>query len=347
MNSNSDWNLDDLNKEYYSQLERERKDQLTANRPQINSFISVCRKKQIELTESDFNYVRTIGIVAKAPGIVTRLEAGLEPDKENLVSCKLLFNLFAKSRFQPGYLYSNDFVAMAHPYFRRGHYENNNFAPRFLEVFWGIEDEFIDSYLALDYDRVRIDVGGPTYLEADTWYGAPFNRDIAKLPNGISKLRPPTDLTNHHLAFVFGSTYSLDIKWEEKKGIKVFQAQELKSSDVQVERMGQLFHPMRYLHAEFDIQQDTFRHFDGAIQFLTPDEYENRRDSDLNYNRKSRVQIKSISEKLFKINGQVSVELWSELAAQFFTGNPLIIEYLSGSFPKHVNDYLETMRAQR
>ncbi len=88
--------------------------------------------------------------------------------------------------------------------------------------------------------------------------------------------------------------HSLDIKWETKNNIKSFQAEEFKTEEIKIEYENGSFHPVRYIHAEYDLTEKVFRHFDGAIHFYTEDEYYRRRDSDFNFNKKNTTHIKSI-----------------------------------------------------
>jgi hypothetical protein len=234
-------------------------------------------------------------------------------------------------------------MLMAHPYFRRGHYQNNNFAPHFIDVFWGYNKDNIQKYIAIDSDRVRINVDNRMYMEFDTWYGAKFKNTISDIEDGIVKLRPPLGLESFDIEFFFGNTYSLDIKWTSKHGIKVFQAEEFKADKSRIIKNGNEYYPVKYLHAEFDNQAGTFRHFDGAIHFYTEEEYYQRRDSDFNYNNKNSLQLKTLSQKLFKVNGRVTTEEWINLVSHYLQGDPLIFEYFEGKLPDNILDTVEKL----
>jgi hypothetical protein len=221
----------------------------------------------------------------------------------------------------------------------------NNWAPLFIDLFWGFNASGIEKWIALDPDRVRIDVGASAYVELDTWYGPPFNRDVMQIAPGNVKLRPPGDLSPTRVDMLFAGAYCVDVKWAVSDEVRTFQALEVKSEDVQIEVDGVGFHPARYLHAEFDVRQGTFRHFDGALQFLSGAEYAARRDSDFNINVKGTEHVKPRSKKLFKLNGSISVDTWVELSSHFFAGNPLIFEYFSGALPDHTQDVLDRIRA--
>lgn len=144
-----------------------------------------------------------------------------------------------------------------------------------------------------------------------------------------------------------GHTYSLDIKWSSKDGIKVFQAEEFKVEKSRIIKNGKEYHPVKYLHAEFDIEAGSFRHFDGAIHFYTEDEYYQRRDQDFNYNFKNHLQLKTLSQKLFKINGQIEITDWVTLVSHYLTGNPLVFEYFEGKLPDRILQIIDKLAIYR
>lgn len=330
--------------EYLDRMQKEEAEHLEKNSGLIQRFIKICEEKKIILNQDNFQYIPTIGIIASSPNIVELLDPSLVRDKEGLLDCSLLNQKFTKQPFASGYFYSENYMLMAHPYFRRGFSSVSSFAPRFIELFWKLNQPHIDSYISLDFNRVRINVDNSMLLEFDTWYGSKFNDKIEDIDDGIIKLRPPLDIDDFTISFCFGDTYSLDIKWDTKPGIRTFQAEEFKVENYKIKKAGSEFHPVKYVHAEFDIERNSFRHFDGAIHYYEPDEYFKRRESDFNYNNKNRHKIKTISEKLFKLNGTISTATWIEFTSHFLTGNPLVIEYFEGSLPENVLDIIEATR---
>lgn len=347
MTANSELSAAELMMRHRLYQEEERQHELAAHANLIQEFKLFALSKGLELSDECFDYIQTIGIVAQTPRLLTALLPDVQPDRDGLFSFEGLARSCSPDPFQSGYLKSQTFIAMAHPHFRRGFFEGNNFAPRFLDLFWGYKNPAVTRYIALDEHRVRVDIDGPGYLEADTWFGAPFNREISLIPDGMVKLRPPLDLKKSYISFFFANAYSLDIKWATRENIRSFQALEFKSESVQVEFGSKTYFPARYLHAEFDVELGGFRHFDGAMQYYTEDEYFKRRDSDFNFNLKSGHQIKSQSKKLFKLNGKIDVNDWVELSCHFFAANPLTHEYFSGSYPEHLVDTLEKIKNLR
>jgi hypothetical protein len=311
----------------------------------IDRFTDLAAARSIALDSSSFTYVQTIGIVATAPGIAKSLLGQVQTERDGLFSYKAIAHHLRQSEFQSGYFIGTDYMLMAHPCYRRGMHPINNWAPRFLDLFWELESPDVEKYIAIDEDRVRINVDGSAYFEADTWYGAPFNEDVRQIEPGIIKLRPPLDLEARYVDFFFAQAYCLDIKWSETNAIKTFQALELKTDDVRIEVDGKLYFPARYLHAEFDVAANCFRHFDGAIQLFREDEYLQRRDSDFNITTKHLEQIKARSKKVFKLNGTLGTDTWVELCCHFFAANPLTFEYFTGAYPEHVTDILSKVRS--
>lgn len=335
-------------KEFFRErLEDEKREELSKNSILIDNFIKFGLSKGIKLTADNFDYVHTIGIIAKHPNIVGLLNKNIQWDKENLVSVSKLETEFTKQPFMTGYYFSDNYMVMAHPYFRRGYYEKSNFAPRFIDIFWRFERPRQDKFISIDQDRVRINVDNSMYMELDTWFGAKFQDSISNIQDGIVKLRPPSLLNAFQIEFFFGNVYSLDIKWSSKDGIKVFQAEEFKSESTKITKQGQEYYPVKYLHAEFDTNSKSFRHFDGAIHFYKEEEYYQRRDNDFNYNDKNSRKLKTLSQKLFKINGPLETMDWIDLSSHFLTGDPLVFEYFEGKLPDRIIEIVNKLMTIR
>jgi hypothetical protein len=329
---------------HYAAIERESRERLAEAADLIARFTALVASKGVILGDESFEYIQTTGIVAKAPGIARTLLGPIRTERDQLLSFNEIASRFPPSPHCEGCFAGPDFILMAHPCYRRAMHPFNNWAPRFIDLFWRFEGPGIEKYIALDEDRVRIDVNGLGYFEADTWYGARFDEDIRNIKPGIAKLRPPVDLEPRHVSFFFADAYCLDIKWSDSDGIKTFQSLEMKTEDIRIEIGGQHYFPARYLHAEFDLTANCFRHFDGAIQLLAEEEYFQRRDADFNMTMKSLVHFKSRSSKVFKINGPLRTENWVEFCCHFYTANPLTFEYFTGEYPKHVTEILGRIR---
>jgi hypothetical protein len=324
--------IDEFADRYNSLIQKmaeEEKKIISENSGLINTFERHCSSLGLNLNESNFKYIETIGILLCYPNIVQILNPNIPIDKEGLTDFKILLQQFKKRPPKEGNLYSNNFD------------ENNNFAPRFIEIFWGDKLQEVDKFIAIDKNRVRIDVNGPTWLERDTWYGPKYEKEISKIEDGAVHLRPTSGIKDSYITIFFNDVYSLDVKWETKNRIKTFQSEEFKTERIKIDKDGNIYYPARYIHAEYDLDKKYFRHFDGAVHLYNYEEYIKRRDSDLNHNSKKDHKIKSYSEKLFKFNGNIEIENFIEYSSHFMSGNPLVHEYFDGKYPDFISEKLE------
>lgn len=336
----ADRKYDDMMDRYLANLKEQSEERLAEAADLIARFTTIATSLGVPLNAESFEYIQTIGIVAKAQNIAKILLGPMRAERDGLLSFNEIASRFPPSPHYEGCFAGPDFILMAHSCYRRGMHPINNWAPRFIDLFWRFDSPNTEKYIALDEDRVRIDVDGLGYFEGDTWYGPPFDEDIRNIKPGIVKLRPPPSLESQHISFFFADAYCLDIKWSESDGGKTFQALEIKTEKVRIEVGGRYYFPARYLHAEFDLAANCFRHFDGAIQYFTEEEYLQRRDGDFNMTLKNPAHVKARSSKVFKINGPLKTADWVELCCHFYTANPLTFEYFSGEYPKHVIETL-------
>lgn len=344
MESNEE--LEELQARHAAYMAERARDELAKAAQAISNFTAFAATKGIQLPFSAFEYVETIGVVAKAPGIARALSELGPTERDGLYLYADIAERLPPSQFSEGLFVAHDYIVMAHPCFRRQMDLHANWAPRFIDLFWAFDVPGVKKYIAIDEDRVRINVDGTGYFEADTWFGAPFDEDIRKIRPGTVKLRPPLDLEPSYVEFLFANAYCLDIKWSETDGIKTFQSLEMKTDRVQIELEGQKYFPARYMHAEYDMAANCFRHFDGAIQLYSEDEYLQRRDSDFNMTAKSAEHIKARSKKVFKFNGPLTTAIWVEFCCHFYTANPLTFEYFTGSYPEHTADTLQRIHVR-
>lgn len=337
----------ELIKNQMKYLAEEKTKELAKNEDLISAFIEFCKDYDIDLKTTDFDYHPGLGILCNFKTIALKINPTIKLDKEGLVDYGKLTNVFRKEPFYEGSLYGKNYILFASQYFRRGFGGHNNFAPRFIEHFWKQNFNDNEVSIALDLDRVRIDVDGPTFIEEDTWYGGKFGEDISKIKDGVTNLRPPQYLNEFELEFLFASAFALDIYWYSYENIKVFQALEFKQPNATIKIKGNSYFPVRYVHAEYDLDRGVFRHFDGAIQFYTEAEYYERRENNFNSKTKGEYQVKSTSKKLFKINGDFSVDDWINFISHFFAKNPLILEYFDGKEPEYLVQYLAVLKKSK
>ena len=340
---------------YLKMLEYEKEEarkELAENAGTIEAFRHHCESKGITITNESFNYIPRIGIVATHPNLVGLLNEELHTDKDGLHDFAQLTKIYNQLPF-PGYLSGEGgkFMLMAHPHFRRAYDGESCFAPSFIERFWKLRLPNIKPLIALDSDRMRINMDYKMYMEFDMWQGAKFKQDVSSISDGIVQLRPPLGIDEMMVRMFFADTELLDIKWatawstQDNQYVKSFYAEEFKTIDETIEIDGTEYLPAKYIHAEYLMDSGYFKHFDGAIHYYTYDDYALRIKVDLNYNKKNEYKIKADSIKLFRIDGIIDVATWIELTSHFFTGDPLILEYFEGKMPDRIQEVLTTMKS--
>lgn len=338
---------------YQRKLEYEKEEArkvLAEHADSIAAFQKHCEGLGITLTSENFSYLDMIGVVATYPNIVGFLNEELHTDKDGLHDYAQLSTIYNRSHF-PGYMSSEGgkFMLMAHPHFRRGYIDVAGFAPDFVEKFWKLKLPNIKPLIALDPNRVRINMDFHMSFEFDMWQGAAFKQEIAPIPDDIVKLKPPLGIGEMGVRMLFDDTEMLDIKWatawseKDNQYVKSFYAEEFKTLNETVTVDGVEYLPAKYIHAEYLLESGYFKHLDGAIHYYAYDEYEIRIEADLNYNDKNDFPIKAKAKKLFRVDGVIDIATWVAFTSHFFTGDPLIIEYFEGKIPDKIQDYVTAM----
>ncbi|USE84571.1 hypothetical protein [Acinetobacter tibetensis] len=283
------------------------------------------------------DYYHAVGLVLRTDRTIDKI-ISLKQDKDGLYNWNDLKERIPNV-FGVGYFSYENYYLMVSHFFRRGYDQLNNFTPSFIDEFYKLDKNHMHASLSLDDDAIRIDEPRP-YFEADAWFGALFQNKISLIEDGIIKCRPPIHQKPNFVRRLYNNNYSLDMKWSTKGNIKTFQLSEFKDESVTIAVEGQIRHPVRYIHAEYNLDTNSFQHFDGAIHFYNKNHYLEKRDSDLNYESKYGANFKAKSKKLFRLDGVITVEQWSNLTTHFLHGNPLIIEYFTGDYPQYVKKIL-------
>lgn len=320
---------------YEEQLNDLKNELIEANCEKLKSIEKSLLAKGIAVKSLD--YYHAAGLVLRTDQKIKKL-ISLKQDKDSLYNWNDLKDRI-QNIFGVGYFSYENYYLMVSHFFRRGYDQLNNFTPSFIDEFYKLDKKHMDVSLSLDDDAIRIDEPRP-YFEADAWFGAPFKNEIALIQDGIIKYRPPIHQKPNFVRRLYNNYYSLDMKWTTKGNIKTFQLSEFKDESVTIVIEEKIKHPVRYIHAEYNLDTNSFQHFDGAIHFYDKNHYLNKRDSDLDYELKYGTNFKAKSKKLFRLDGIISVEQWSNLTTHFLHGNPLIIEYFTGDYPQYVKKIL-------
>jgi hypothetical protein len=107
---------------------------------------------------------------------------------------------------------------------------------------------------------------------------------------------------------------------------KVFQAEELTTLDEETRPTTMIagFTPLRYMHSIRDIEAHRFIHCDGAVRGYNPDTLSIRRAEEM-----PTATTAAYYRKVFRVDGTITTEEWSQIAAGWYRGNGLVAEYLA------------------
>lgn len=331
-----------LREEYINNLRETEKIKLIDNSSLIKSFKEYCSKKGIKLNDNHFKYSPAVGIVAEYPNILKILCNKIKIDNEGLHDYKKLESFYKKSPHADGYFYGDNFMLMVHQYFRRSFSFLGGFSPCFIEKFWRYNNSEVEKSIRLDSNRVRIDVNEFAYTTKDFWFMPPFSKEIIEIKDGPGKLTPPLYLDPFKITGFFNDAYSLNTEWKTVESIKIFQAEEFKTESTTIDLKGKQYFPARYIHAEYNLLERQFRHFDGAIFLYSKQEYLTRRHLGFTSGNKSK-KTNEESIKLFKFNGNIDVNSFIEFSEYFFSMNPLIYEYFHDEYPPYIINMLSKL----
>lgn len=325
-------------------IDEDEKEYLELHMTEIQDFISYSKTSCLNIPISAISYPYTIGIIVEHDDILSKLLTTLIADKEGLYSWTDI-NAHFTNKFANGFLYHKKFMAMLHPFFRRKLSQNANFAPGLVNTLMHDGQKVGQSLsIALDINRLRIDVDDTFYTEFDSWFGPKFYIKINKISDGPVKMVPPLGCQDLLYEYFFSNTKFLNILWTTQQNIREFQLEEVKGENIIINYCGKKYHPVRYVHAEYDAVAKCFRHLDGAVHLYTNDEYQIRIVDNLNINVKNfRNNIKPLSIKLFKINGTIPTDQFIQYCSLFLTHNPLIHEYFTGELPKSCADAVKKL----
>jgi hypothetical protein len=212
-----------------------------------------------------------------------------------------------------------DYFLHYHQFLRRGFSSNPNFdfLGR-LAHYRNQTDKHNKFRIAIDHRRIMKFDDFRVTMELDTWHGPSF--DPAKLddPKYIG-----LTVVGRSLPSPFNSSYALlktEFLWKTNEGhdIKTLEIEELSSLDGSNDN----WHINRYVHAERDMNAQTFRLFDGAAKVYAHHGYNNRINSTMPNNPRPNYYV-----KLFRIDGSIDLEPWLSLVSMFYKGNEMIVEY--------------------
>lgn len=234
-------------------------------------------------------------------------------DDDGLLTIDEHLNLF------DGGIGYKEHVLHYHQFLRRGYTSNPNFdfIDRFIRYY--IKTKKKNQFrIAVDPFRIMPKKFYNHIVEMDKWFGPEFDKCKIDDPNAIG-----LTVVKRVKPSIFDLTNKLDrteFYWSFRDGIKTFEAEEVSECGYTFDT----YYINRYVHSERDVTNQILRHFDGQVKIYLQDTYAKRFDSNMPKEPKCHKKI-----KLFRIDGDISVDDWTELLSHFFKGNEMIIKYFN------------------
>ncbi len=283
------------------------RDNILLERIALNYIIAVTQESYISFKQ----------IVASDIGTSEVLET--YPELRKRIDCDGLLHIDGTLKLFDGGIEYKDHILHYHQFLRRGYTSNPNFdfLGRFIRYFLqaGETNQF---RIAIDSARLMPKEFYRQIVELDRWFGPDFDRSKLDDPRAVGltvqkRIRPSVfDLTNR-----LGRT---EFYWSHRNGIRTLEIEEISSEGY---TFGS-YYLNRYAHSERDIEQRVLRHFDGAVKVYLQDSYAKRLVSQMPTEFKSHRKV-----KLFRIDGDIDIEVWADLLAYFYKANEMIIEYFN------------------
>jgi len=230
--------------------------------------------------------------------------------------------LFLTPEFQlmDGGIAYRDHVIHYHQFLRRGFTSNPNFD--FLGRFAAYSSRTSDTNIfriAIDHRRIMHRDFYRQIGEFDGWFGPRFDRarldDLNHYGLTVIERERPSYFDEHH------GIHRAEFYWnsDRTKKLKTFEIEEVSNTD----RKFDSYWVNRYIHSERDVAAKSLIHFDGAVKIYNSAEaYERRFASYIPKELRADRKI-----KLFRIDGDIDIEVWIELISFFFKGTEMVIRY--------------------
>ena len=174
----------------------------------------------------------------------------------------------------------------------------------------------VTARLAVDERRLRFRHEHEEILERDYWYGPPLSDQSIDDLDAVGETvhgdpEGGTSFINPYAA--------LSVRWTRDGVLKTVEIEEYVPPHVD----GAQWVLSRYLHAIRDTSVRAFVHCDGAVKAYAPEVYPHVQ-ADFAKRGKSQHY-----RKVFRLDGRLPTDTWSVIAAQWFRGNGLVLDYLA------------------
>ena len=204
------------------------------------------------------------------------------PELRELIDDDGLLSLTDEFVLLDGGIKYREYLLHYHQFLRRGFSSNPNFDFLGTLAQFHHQTKTENSFrIAIDHRRIMLFEDWRQCIECDRWYGASFDREKLDDPSfvGLTVVGRihPNSLDSYPLI-------KTEFLWKtnEVESVKTLEIEELSCPTKPYDN----WHINRYLHAERDMQNRTFRHFDGAAKVYAQNIYQERVDQTMPNNRR-------------------------------------------------------------
>lgn len=252
------------------------------------------------------------GVAIYDEGILYKLFPDLEPkDKKGLVGLNEL------TPVGPGIFRRDKFIIFAHTYFRRNCALVNSLNTHFLSLLQSIDNPNLKVKIKLDPDLIGLYGTTSETREYQYWWGPMFNDDLTRIELGVARFKNEAyDNISTNIDFT-------EFGWYEQDGHKTLECEEVQDRENIFEDVS--YYGCRYIHSYLNSETGLPTHLDGAIRAYTEEQIVERIDTKID-----KCERTTFYTKLWRIDGDMPIELWKNLITQFYRDNRQVGEYLGG-----------------
>ncbi|THE13983.1 hypothetical protein E1I69_05635 [Bacillus timonensis] len=218
----------------------------------------------------------------------------------------------------PGIYEKDGLLLYASSFFRRSFSRLNTLNTPFLKRFQEIGgSDKVTSKVLLDPDMVGLAGSYSEVFEFQYWWGPQFSDNLADIPIGV------TTHKSSEKEILFNDVQNTEFWWYEQDNKKTFECEEVivkPSLGISESNYG-----CRFVHSMIDESTSNPFHLDGAIRIYDEEGILNRWDVDIKGSGKN-----TDYNKLWRLDGDISVSEWKELISHYYRDNTLVGEYFGG-----------------
>lgn len=220
----------------------------------------------------------------------------------------------------------NQLSIVLHSFFRRSFSIYNNYNFGFLDKLFEVYNNGNHTVkVRLETNFVGFTPSWKQSHEYEYWYGPKYNDDIESIPEGLTRYE------SDKIDKIYTNIKSTEFIWQKKDDGKQYQFEMEEVVDAEAPTLEKDTYGCRYLHALYDINSKVFNHFDGAIRCYDLEKVIKRIDTPMN-----QVGHQAEYTKIFRIDGNISLDLWKSLITQYLCSNHSVYDYfgIPRPFPK-------------